>query len=125
VHSFDADGPADIEAALGGPPDIVVECVGKPGMLTKAVSLVRWGGTVLSMGMCVVNDTILPVQCAWKEVRMVFPLGYTIGEFVETLEAFDAGRVHPGLMVSDVIALPDLPDVIERMRGDHNYLKVQ
>jgi len=75
--------------------------------------------------MCVVDDTILPVKCAWKEVRMLFPLGYTIQEFDETLRAFDADEVHPDLMVSDIISLHELPDTIERMRGEHSYLKVQ
>jgi len=125
THAFDGDDPAALEAQLGGPPDIVVECVGKPGMLHKSVELVRVGGTVLSMGMCVHAETVLPVICAMKEVRMVFPVGYTIGEFVETIRAFDADKVHPELMISDVISLDALPAMLEQMRGPHEHGKVQ
>jgi (R,R)-butanediol dehydrogenase/meso-butanediol dehydrogenase/diacetyl reductase len=124
VHSFDEDDPATIETALGGPPDIVAECVGKPGMLEKAIGLTPWGGTILSMGMCTVTDPVLPALCAFKEARLLFPLGYSIGEFTETLRAFDAELVRPELMVSDVIALDQLPAMLEDMRGPHHHLKV-
>lgn len=124
VHSFDEDDPADIKAVLGGPPDIIAECVGKPGMLQKAIAFAPWRGTVLSMGMCTMNDAVLPAQCTFKELRLIFPLGYTIGEFTETIDAFEADAVHPELMVSDVIGLDALPATIEAMRGPHNHLKV-
>ena len=124
VHSFDEDDPGAIPTALGGPPDIIAECVGKPGMLQKAIDLAPWGGTVLSMGMCTVNDAVLPAQCTFKELRLLFPLGYTIGEFAETIDAFEADAVRPELMVSDVIALDDLPTTIEAMRAPHGHLQV-
>ena len=124
VHSFDEDDPGAIEAALGGPPDIIAECVGKPGMLQKAVELAPWRGTVLSMGMCTVNDVVLPAQCTFKELHLIFPLGYTIGEFTETIDAFEADALHPELMVSDVIGLDALPATIEAMRAPHSHLKV-
>jgi (R,R)-butanediol dehydrogenase/meso-butanediol dehydrogenase/diacetyl reductase len=124
VHRFDEDDPGDIEAALGGPPDIIAECVGKPGMLQKAIAFAPWRGTVLSMGMCTVNDAVLPAQCTFKELRLLFPLGYTIGEFTETIDAFEADAVRPELMVSDVIGLDALPATIEAMRGPHSHLKV-
>jgi threonine dehydrogenase-like Zn-dependent dehydrogenase len=124
VHSFDEDDPGAIEAALGGPPDIIAECVGKPGMLQKAIDLAPWRGTLLSMGMCTVNDAVLPAQCTFKELRLIFPLGYTIGEFTETIDAFETDAVQPELMVSDVIALEELPATIEAMRAPHSHLKV-
>jgi (R,R)-butanediol dehydrogenase/meso-butanediol dehydrogenase/diacetyl reductase len=124
VHSFEQDDPAAIETSLGGPPDIVAECVGVPGMLEKAIGLTPWGGTILSMGMCTVSDPVLPALCAFKEVRLLFPLGYSIGEFTETLRAFDGGSVRPELMVSVVIGLDELPATLEAMRSRHNHLKV-
>ena len=124
IHGFDDDEPGALPAKLGGPPDIVVECVGKPGMLAKAVELVRLGGTVVSLGMCIDGETVLPIHCATKEVRMIFPLAYTIGEFVETIRAFDADSVRPELMISEVITLEALPAMLEDMRGPHGHCKV-
>jgi (R,R)-butanediol dehydrogenase/meso-butanediol dehydrogenase/diacetyl reductase len=124
VHSFDDDDPDSLLEALGGPPDIVAECVGKPGMLAKAVDHARLGGTVLSLGMCVTSDTLVPALPALKEVRMIFPAAYSTSEFVETIEAFESGAVRPDSMVSDVIPLDALPATIEQMRGPHDFLKV-
>src|SRR5262249_27371269 len=46
------DEVARAAAALGGPPDVVYEGVGVPGMMAKAVGHVRRRGTIVSMGFC-------------------------------------------------------------------------
>jgi threonine dehydrogenase-like Zn-dependent dehydrogenase len=124
VHRFDADDPKPLTEALGGPPDIVAECVGKAGMLNRAIDHVRPQGTVLSMGMCQQSEPFVAVRCTFKEVRLFFPLGYSIAEFAETANAFDSGRVRPELMVSDVIPLDELPTAIEGLRSGRISLKI-
>ena len=124
-HSFGEDEPAALAAALGGMPDIVAECVGKHGMLGMAIEQVRPQGTVLSLGMCQHAEPLLPAACTFKEARLLFPLGYTVDEFVETARAFDADRIHPDLMVSDVIALEALPATLDALRsGQRQSLKI-
>lgn len=127
MTSFDPEERGRIVEALGGPPDIVCECVGKAGMVALAVDLVRPGGTVVSMGMCMQPESLLPAQCVFKEVRLLFPLGYTTEEFAQTARAFDAESLRPDAMVSDVIALEALPARLQAMRsgGAGGGLKVQ
>lgn len=117
VLGFDADERARVHDALGGPADIVCECVGKAGMIDLAVELVRPAGTVVSMGMCMQTEPLLPAKCAYKEARLVFPLGYTVDEFVQTARAMDAGSLQAEPMVSEVISLEDLPARLEAMRA--------
>ena len=116
-HSFADDDPAALLHALGGPPDIVAECVGKAGMLQAAIEHVRPQGKVISLGMCQHVEPLMPAAFTFKEANLVFPVGYTVDEFVETARAFDADRIHPDLMVSDVIALGALPQALEELRG--------
>ncbi len=124
VIPFDAD-ETQIAEALGGPPDIVAECVGKPGMLDMAMRLVRPQGTVLSMGMCMYPEPVTPALGTFKEVRLFFPMAYTADEFVETARAFDSGDIDPALMISDVIALDDFPETMDALRaGTRRSLKV-
>ncbi|MGY1773222.1 zinc-dependent alcohol dehydrogenase [Blastococcus sp. SYSU D00813] len=124
-HSTAEDDPAELDALLGGPVDLVAECIGKEGAVARAVELVGRGGTVVSMGMCMAAETVVPALCAFKEASLVFPLGYTVGEFVESARAFDAGRLSAELMVSDVIALDALPATMEQLRaGTRSALKV-
>jgi threonine dehydrogenase-like Zn-dependent dehydrogenase len=109
---------------LGGLPDIVVECVGKPGMLEEAIAHVRVTGTVVSMGLCLQREPIMTARCGFKGLKICFPFAYSLGEFVETVEALEAGRIRPEIMISDVIALEDLPAAIERIRAGSHSLKV-
>jgi (R,R)-butanediol dehydrogenase/meso-butanediol dehydrogenase/diacetyl reductase len=124
VEGFQEDGDARCRAALGAEPDIVAECVGHAGLLKTAIERVRLQGTVVSMGMCMQPEMILPAYCAFKDMRLLFPLGYTVAEFTQTARAFDAGHVRPESMVSDVISLEALPAMFESLRAGRQSLKV-
>lgn len=122
-HSFDEDDPQ----ALGrmAPPDIVAECAGKSGLLNKAIELVRPTGTVISLGMCMQPEPVLPVYCAFKEISLHFPVAYSVDEFVATARAFETGKVKPEIMVDAVIALEDVPAAIQQMRSGASTRKIQ
>jgi threonine dehydrogenase-like Zn-dependent dehydrogenase len=122
-HSFEEDDPKAL--AQLGQPDIVAECVGKPGMLNKAIELVRTTGTVISLGMCMRAEPIVPAFCAFKEIRLHFPIAYSINEFIATARAFETGKVRPEVMVDEVVGLEDVPIVLEKMRAGAMRLKVQ
>lgn len=124
VRLSDED-PEAINRALGGEPDIVAECIGKPGMIGLSIEKARLGGNVLSLGMCTVPDTVLPAFAVFREVSLHFPLAYSVNDVIETIRAFDAGSVRVADMVSNVIGLDALPAMIEEMRGPHDHLKVQ
>lgn len=120
-----ADEPEGLDRALPAPPDFVVEGTGKPGALGEAVARVRTGGTVISLGMCTKHDPIIPAFNAFREATLIFPVGYTPEDFAETVRAFDAGRVRPGISVTETIALPGLPALVGEMRRPNDHLKVQ
>ena len=124
VHGFDEDDPAELEQALGGAPHIVVECVGKPGMIGLALDHVRLGGTVVSMGMCTRPETFLPAALTFKEARLSFPLGYSVEEYVRTARALEAADFQPEIMVSDILPLERLGEAIENIRAGAKLLKV-
>lgn len=124
VSTSDKD-PDTFTRALPAPPDIVVEATGKAGMLQLAVEKVRTGGSVVSLGMCVAADPIVPAFNAFQEVSMFFPIAYSGEDFTETVRAFDAGTIRPEVMVTETMELSRLPALIEEMRGEHSHLKVQ
>ena len=117
VLSFSHEDKPRVAEALGGPPAIVAECVGKEGMLDLATQHVRPRGTVVSLGMCMHGDSLVPALCTSKEMKLLFPKGYTVAEFERTARAFDAGRVQPEIMVSDTIALEALPQMLNDIHG--------
>ena len=116
---------AALAAALPSPPDLVVEAVGKPGALMLAAGLAATGGTVVSLGMCMAPDPVLPIMAAFRDVSLHFPVGYGEEDFIATIRAFDADAIRPEIMVSEVAPLSALPALIEEMRGSHAHHKVQ
>jgi threonine dehydrogenase-like Zn-dependent dehydrogenase len=121
---IDESDPRALTRALGGPPDIVAECIGKPGMLAEAIAQAAPGAAVICMGMCMQPEPVTPALCAFKETRLYFPVAYSIDEFVETAETFNKGSVNPELMISDVIGLDALPTMFEKLRAGARTLKV-
>lgn len=114
-----------LDAAFAAPPDIVVEAIGKPGLLQQAASRVRPGGAVVSLGMCPVADPVVPALNAFADITLHFPLSYSPEDFIETIRAFDAAKAPPETMVGEVLPLAALPGLIEEMRGNHARHKVQ
>lgn len=115
-----------IAAALGGPPDIVIECIGVVGALTQSIAMVRTGGTVVSLGFCTKPDPILPGFATFKQARLLFSMAYTLREFQHAADMLDRGHVEPRLMLGDTIALEAVPNVILQMRsGSYSGTKVQ
>ena len=119
------DDPEALDRALPTPPDFVVEGTGQPSALGEAITRLRTGGTVISLGMCTRHDPILPAFNAFREATLIFPVGYTPEDFAETVRAFDAGAIRPGVAVTETIPLPGLPALVEEMRGANPHLKVQ
>lgn len=127
ANSFEALGEGEAErvsAALGGMPDIVLECVGAVGMTQKAVELVAPGGTVVSLGFCTSPDPILPSLATWKQVTIKFSFAYDLREFEHSANALDAGHVEPRLMVSRTVGLDAFPDLFEQLRAGANETKI-
>jgi threonine dehydrogenase-like Zn-dependent dehydrogenase len=114
----------EVAGALGGPADIVFECVGAEGLLAKAIEHARTLGQVLSLGFCTSPDTLVPAMAAVKGVTMQFPVGYALRDFEYVAGVMDAGHVDPKVLISSVIPLQELPDRIEALRGPNQDTKV-
>jgi (R,R)-butanediol dehydrogenase/meso-butanediol dehydrogenase/diacetyl reductase len=114
----------EVADALGGPPDVVFECVGLPDMLMQATLHVRDRGTIIVLGFCTRPDTVVPSFATWKEVTMKFSFGYSGQEYVQTVDTLDAGHLEPRSMVTDRVTLDELPAAFEALRTKTTQCKV-
>jgi threonine dehydrogenase-like Zn-dependent dehydrogenase len=120
------DESARIEAALGGPPDIVIEAVGVPGMLAKTIQLVQPKGTVVSLGFCTQADPVVPAAACMKHVTLRFPVVYTLAEFQAVARVLDGPRApDPGIMITETIGFDAFPTKMDELRREHAQTKVQ
>ncbi|MGH8013333.1 MAG: zinc-dependent alcohol dehydrogenase, partial [Candidatus Binataceae bacterium] len=120
-----AKNPADqVRAMTGRSPDLVFECIGIKGTLETAMDMVGPQGQVVVVGVCMEPDTILPMRGVLKEVSVNFVLGYTRGEFDQTIAALANGRIRPQAMVTDVIAIEKVPEMFHTLRKPGSHAKV-
>ena len=118
----DATGLAE---TLGGPPDVIIECVGIAGMLERAVALAPTYGRIVSLGFGTAAEAVVPAQAGMKDLTIRFPVGYSRDHFREVMATMLTGPVDPARMVSRVISLEETPYRFARMLAGHSETKVQ
>ncbi len=123
--AYGKDEIAEGREALGGAPQVVLECVGAEGMLSKAVMHSAQFGRVISLGFCTGPDAVIPAIASYKCVSMQFAVGYTMKEFLYIADQMDKGHADPKAIITRDISLEQLPAMIEELRGPNNDTKVQ
>ena len=108
---------------LDRPPEVVFECVGKPGSLNQGVELAAPGGSVVSLGMCMQADSVVPFFAGVKNVVLRFSAAYELRDFEAAVDAMDSGAAEPRAMISGTIRLGELPEVFEQLRYTHRGCK--
>ncbi len=108
----------------GHAPRMIFECVGRPGVIQDCVALAGRGGKILSAGMCLQPETLMPVLSGVKELTIQFVSYYRFGDFALTVDMLGAGRIDPAPMVTDRIGLDTLPEAFEALRKPSTQCKV-
>lgn len=115
---------ANVNEALGGPPDIVFEAIGSPGIIAQAIDLVRPRGTVVVAGCCTQPDSFVPFLAMFKELRLQFVSAYTLQDFQITVDAMDRGALEARTMVTDTLPLDAMPAALESLRAGGRHCKI-
>jgi 2-desacetyl-2-hydroxyethyl bacteriochlorophyllide A dehydrogenase len=118
------DVVADVNTALGGPPDIVFECVGKPGILAQALEHVRPHGNIVMLGLCTSLDSFVPFRAVSKEVRFITSAFFNMQEYQAALDVLDGGHSAAKAMVTDTVSLAEMPAAFEALRRRTSQCKV-
>ena len=63
------------------------------------------GARLVIVGVCMQEDTIIPMAGIEKEIQLKFVLGYTPDEFAETLGAITSGGIRPAPIVTGRVGL--------------------
>lgn len=118
------DVAARCAALSGGPPQVVIECVGNPGLLQKALELAGIRGRVVIAGVCFSEERIVPIVGLMKEVSVQFSQCYTERNFEAVIGAVARGEARPAPMHSQTIGLAALPQTFEALRTSPGDCKV-
>lgn len=116
-------GPA-FQRLTGGAPDIIFECIGIPGLIQTCVDLSRPYGRLVVVGVCMVEDKMVPMSAIFKEINIQFILGYGRPDWRLILDLLEQGRVDPRPMITDIVGLDELPQAFEALRRPDKQIKV-
>jgi hypothetical protein len=110
ANAFIAFGKSEIgevSEALGGAPQVVFECVGAEGMLSKAIMHAAQFGRMVSLGFCTSPDPLIPAMGSYKCVSMQFAVGYSMKEFIYIADQMDKGHADPKAIITRDIPLTE------------------
>lgn len=105
-----ADAGAALTDALGGPPQLVLECSGRPGLIQQAMLMAAVDGRVVVVGICTQNDEIFPWFGLHKELDVRFAVYYGAEDFTETIDGLGAGSLGGPAMITRTVDLDGLVD---------------
>ena len=101
---------ARIEQTVGLP-EVVYECVGRKGLIDRAVSLVAPRGTVVGVGLCVEPDSFDGFAALHKEATITMSAFFDMAEFEMALDALSTEKgPRPQLLVTDRVPLDATPE---------------
>src|SRR5262249_9197634 len=109
----------DVAGRAGEAPhdaDVVVDCTGSPGGRTRALSMVRPGGTVVLKSTCADDATVpasLLSDAVVREVTLVGSRCGTRDDFATALRALAAGTVDVAPLVEATYRLDDFARAFE------------
>jgi (R,R)-butanediol dehydrogenase / meso-butanediol dehydrogenase / diacetyl reductase len=102
-----------VEAIEANAYDLVIECVGKPGLLDRCVTAARPRSQIVVAGVCIEPDPFQSIAALMKEVSIRFAVYYTPQEYRTAIDAIADGRVDAGLLLSHQADLAQVNEAFE------------
>jgi (R,R)-butanediol dehydrogenase / meso-butanediol dehydrogenase / diacetyl reductase len=109
---------------LGGPFEVVFECVGVPGMIATAVGAAAVHGRVIVVGVCTKPDPFVPIVAVMKELAMHFVVYYRRQDFAYTVDMLRDGRIDVAPFVTQRVDLDGFPAAFEALKHPTDQCKV-
>jgi (R,R)-butanediol dehydrogenase/meso-butanediol dehydrogenase/diacetyl reductase len=116
--------PEALGRLLPGGASVVIEAVGAPGMVQRALECLRFRGRVVVAGVCFGSDRFEPFPALGREASVHFVLAYEKDDFQYTIDAIAAGRIDPLPMVTGRSALEAIPGAFAELAGPSEHGKV-
>jgi 2-desacetyl-2-hydroxyethyl bacteriochlorophyllide A dehydrogenase len=111
-------------AAGGRGRTTVVDAVGVPGMLDRAVLAAPRRSEILVVGLCMQPDTFRPAIAINKELQFTFALGWSAEEFTASLRAIAEGTVDAASLVTGEVNLNGVAAAFDALSSPEEHVKI-
>ncbi len=82
------------------------------------------GARLVIVGVCMQDDTIVPMSGIEKELQLKFVLGYTPDEYAETLDAITSGDINSDPIITGRVGLDGVADAFETLGDPEEHCKI-
>jgi (R,R)-butanediol dehydrogenase/meso-butanediol dehydrogenase/diacetyl reductase len=103
---------------------LVIEAVGAPGLIQRALAAVGFRGRVVVAGVCFGKDELEPLPALLREATVQFVFAYEKDDFQYTIDALARARIDPLAMVTGRCALDAVPAAFASLSGAPPHGKV-
>jgi (R,R)-butanediol dehydrogenase / meso-butanediol dehydrogenase / diacetyl reductase len=104
--------------------DLVVECVGLPGMTDACIGASTTHGRVIIAGVCTKPDPYVPIGAVMKELSVAFAVYYTRREFFSVVDALARGAVDAEPFVTQRVGLGGANDAFHALTDAKEERKI-
>jgi 2-desacetyl-2-hydroxyethyl bacteriochlorophyllide A dehydrogenase len=111
-------------AELNFSPSVVFECAGVPGLIQEGIELVAPRGRVIVVGLFDGEDQFVPQLALVKQLKLIFTIAYTRGDFQYVIDALAEGHIDPTPMITSVVSLDDMPAAFESLKHTDTDCKI-
>jgi 2-desacetyl-2-hydroxyethyl bacteriochlorophyllide A dehydrogenase len=111
-------------AKLNFSPSVVFECAGVPGLIQEGIELVAPRGRVIVVGLFDGEDQFVPQLALVKQLKLIFTIAYTRGDFQYVIDALAEGLIDPTPMITSVVSLDDMPAAFESLKHTDTDCKI-
>ena len=118
----------DLAAQLGdagvGAPDMVLECVGLPGLADQAAAVAAVDGRIVVVGVCMAEDRYFPYTSMAKELDWRFAFYYCRADVDATVAALADGSLPGSDLITGEVGLEDASARFEALKAGSGDTKV-
>jgi (R,R)-butanediol dehydrogenase/meso-butanediol dehydrogenase/diacetyl reductase len=104
--------------------DVVIECVGKVGLLDEALGALANYGRIVMAGVSYATEPFMPLVGLMKEADVRWASFYTRGEYAATARLLSAGELRTDGLITGRIGFDDLDATFAELRGATHHRKV-
>jgi (R,R)-butanediol dehydrogenase/meso-butanediol dehydrogenase/diacetyl reductase len=102
---------------LGTDFDVVLECVGTPGLIASAVQAIRPRGRIIVPGVCQKPDPLPPWTALMKETTLRWVVYYTRGEFELAARSLDRAELDGDAFITGHTSLNGINDAFDELKS--------
>jgi (R,R)-butanediol dehydrogenase / meso-butanediol dehydrogenase / diacetyl reductase len=109
---------------LGRDYDVVIDCVGKPGLLNTCVAAAAIKGRIVIAGVCAEPDPFVPISALLKELTVAFSVYYLPEEFRRVIRAFTSGSIDPSPLIAGAVPLEEIDVAFRGVAESTSHSKI-